>query len=380
VRLLYVCLDRGVPIGGTKGAAVHAEELLRAFEQEGHTAAVAARVFASAPERLAFELALPNGMRYVPGRILRRDLRELRGGRALAAGVRNAIASFRPDAVYERYALFRTETQVEARRAGVPLVLEVNAPLAAEERRFRGLRLARAAARAEHTAWTAADLVIVPSAPLAELVRATGQQHVHVVPNAVDPERFRPSTQSREVRRIVGFAGSLKRWHDLDTLLDASAQADAAVLLVGDGPERQRLESRAQDLGLELRVTGAIPHADVSGYLATMDVCVAGLPSDPSLQYFSPLKALEYLAAGRPTVVAAAGDLRRLADEGVALAYAPGDAAELAARLRQLLDDEQLRDRLVESGRAYAASRTWRAAARRIVQEIERPRATAASA
>jgi glycosyltransferase involved in cell wall biosynthesis len=118
----------------------------------------------------------------------------------------------------------------------------------------------------------------------------------------------------------------------------------------------------------------------VPDYLAAMDVCVAGLPPDPTLHYFSPLKALEYLAAGRPAVVAAAGDLARLADAGAALAYAPGNQEELTQLLRKLAADSQLRSTLSRNGRAYAETRTWRSAAREIAQAAERLRSTAANA
>jgi glycosyltransferase involved in cell wall biosynthesis len=367
---------------------------LRALEAEGHETAIAARAFApGAPcARPAYKLAVPDGLAYLPGRILRRDLRELRAARSLRDGVHGALADFRPDAVYERYALFRTEGVEEAGRAGLPVALEVNAPLAEEEHRFRGLRLAGRAAQAERRAWAGADLVVVPSRPLAERVRARGAQQVLVVGNAVDTERFGPRADSAEKQRrlglegrfVVGFAGSVKRWHDLDTLVDAVAALPAALraalLVVGDGPERLALERRASARRLELCVTGAVPHEQVPQYLAAMNACFAGLPADPALHYFSPLKALEYLASGRPTVVAAAGDLASLADAGVALGYRPGDSADLCARLLELADDPALRARLAKRGRAHAERVTWRDAARRIVQALERLRSTAATA
>jgi glycosyltransferase involved in cell wall biosynthesis len=111
-----------------------------------------------------------------------------------------------------------------------------------------------------------------------------------------------------------------------------------------------------------------------------MDACFAGLPADPELQYFSPLKALEYLAAGRPTVVADAGALAAPARAGAAVAYPPGDPAALAARLRQLAGDAALRAQLRAAGPEYARGRTWRDAARAVVQAVETLRSTASTA
>jgi glycosyltransferase involved in cell wall biosynthesis len=393
MRLLYVTLDRGIPVGGTKGASIHVSELLRAFEAEGHETALVVRApTAGAPERPVFTASVPDRLRWVPGATLRRDLREVRAGRGLRRALRDAVAEFRPDAIYERYALFRTEACGEARRAAIPLLLEVNAPLAWEERRFRNLALTRKAERAELGAWRGADLVVVPSNPLGELVRErSGQERVLVVPNAVDIDRFdRPLQDDLRQqlglgsRHVVGFAGSLKPWHDLETLVSAVAdlpkRLQAVLLLVGEGPERDRLADRAAALGVDIVTTGAVPHAEVADYLGAMDVCVAGLPADPTLHYFSPLKVLEYMAAGRPTVVADAGDLATIAAAGAAIAYQPEDAADLTAQLLALATSAELRERLSGAGRAYARTRTWRAAARTIVQAADRLRCTSPTA
>src|SRR5438876_4543935 len=197
MRVLYVCLDRGIPLGGTKGASIHVEELVRAFDAEGHETVVVTRSSAGAPKavRAVFQARVEPRMRWVPFPTLRRDLQELAAGPALRRTVSDVLRAFRPDLVYERYALFRTETVQEAHSAGIPVVLEVNAPLIEEERAFRALALGRMAARAEREAWRAADLVTVPSRQLAERVRALGQARVMVVPNGVDLRRFRPTEE-----------------------------------------------------------------------------------------------------------------------------------------------------------------------------------------
>ena len=227
-------------------------------------------------------------------------------------------------------------------------------------------------------------MVVTPSSAMEDRVRRIGQTRVVTVPNAVDPDRFRPLPERRDAIRgelgldgrfVIGFAGSLKSWHGLDTLLPAVAALPRTLqpilLMVGHGPERDSLADRAATLGVDARWVGAVTHSEVPGFLAAADVCVVGLPADRGWQYFSPLKALEYLACGRPTVVAAAGDLLGLARDGVALSYRPGDAADLMGQLLAVANDRDLADRLSKVGRAYALSRTWRSAARAIVQEVE---------
>ncbi len=131
MRILYVCLDRGIPLGGTKGASIHMEEMLTAMEAEGHVTAVVARSVLRGADRPVFEATVAQRFGWVPGSVLRRDLREAGAGPALGESVEEAIRSFRPDLAYERYALFRTEGVRAAHRSGIPVVLEVNAPLAA---------------------------------------------------------------------------------------------------------------------------------------------------------------------------------------------------------------------------------------------------------
>src|SRR5918999_2914698 len=151
MRLLYVCLDRGLPLGAPKGGSVHVAELLRAFEAEGHETAVLARSAAGAYEasRPTLLASLREGPHWLPAPVLRRDLREVRGRARLSRAVEEAIERFRPDLIYERYALFRSEALQAARSAGTPLVVEVNAPLVEEARRFHGLRFTKSAVRAE---------------------------------------------------------------------------------------------------------------------------------------------------------------------------------------------------------------------------------------
>jgi glycosyltransferase involved in cell wall biosynthesis len=366
MRLLYVSLDAGVPVGSPKGSSVHVGEMLRALEAEGHETALLTAAPASLYE---------NGR---PIFSVGQTANELR------AAVRAAIADFLPDVVYERYALLRGEARGESRHAQLPHALEVNAPLAEEFRRFRHSPLGAEELLAERAIWADADLIVTPTRVLAERVRQAGQREVMVVPNGVDPDRFRPVANRAALRKELGlegrfvvcWAGRLKPWHDLETLVAAVAalpdSVRAVLLFVGDGPERERVTGLARRLGVAMRFTGTVPHEDVARQLAAADACVAGLPRDPRFHYFSPVKAMEYLAAGRPTVVAEAGDLTELVSCGAALGYRPGEVGELRSRLEALAVDPALGERLSVQGRALAKSRTWRAAARRIVEAFER--------
>src|SRR5690606_5917989 len=176
----------------------------------------------------------------------------------------------------------------------------------------------------------------------------------------------------------VGFVGTLKPWHGTETLIDAfsritDARPDARLIIIGDGPERQALESRAAERGAADRIlfTGAVDPADVPGWLRLIDVAAAPYPAagDP---YFSPLKVLEYLAAGSVVVASRVGQLPELIDHGrTGLLVAPSDAGELAAALLRLAEDPELRRELAAAGRAEVArARSWRHVVDRTLERV----------
>lgn len=291
----------------------------------------------------------------------------------LAAALRAALAAHPADLVYERASLASDVTARAAAAAGMPVVLEVNAPLAREGARFRHERLPAVAARHERRAWQMARRVCAVSEDLAREVRAVGQENVLHVANAVDHARFHPGVEPDAALRertagtfAVLFAGTLKPWHDLDTVVRGVAELrrsrPATLVLVGDGPGRVGAERLASELAVPLVATGVVAHERVPALVAAADACVAPLHADPELQYFSPLKAMEYLAVGRPAVVADAGDLAALARAGAAAAYAPGSPAALAAALGRVADHP---DGIVARGLELARGESWERTARR---------------
>jgi glycosyltransferase involved in cell wall biosynthesis len=376
MKVLYTCLDPGVPVGSAKGASIHVWEMIRALGQEGHDTALVARRVVAAPATLSQITVIgspPRGWRQplVGPPMMRID--HVRVQRAMT----NAVKRFAPELIYERYALGQTVGSTVARRHHVTHVLEVNAPLAVERATMAGQSPSKDAVEQEHATWRDADLVAVPSNPLAEMVRAAGQDRVVVTPNAVDPELFTPSTEpllrhelGLDDRLVVGFVGTARPWHDLSTLVAAMAlmpeDLRAALLVVGEQPPSEVLAD-ATRLGVELVVTGPVVHQRVPAYLATIDVAVATLWSHPTMSYFSPLKALEYLAAGCPAVVADVGDLHRLVEKQVAVPYQAGDPASLASAVTSVATDSKLRAHLRAAGRRYAASWSWRTVAAAVI-------------
>jgi glycosyltransferase involved in cell wall biosynthesis len=373
-RVAYVCSDPGVPTFGRKGASVHVQEVIRALLAEG----ASVDLFA-----LRTGGPVPHGLERVPVHSIRVDTsvappeRELR---LLAANelVRRAIVDGGPfDIVYERYALWAYAGMAAAQMMGSPGLLEVNAPLVAEQERHRGLHHKRLAERTSARAFRAAAALLAVSPAVAAYLEALPEAagRVHVVENAVDPYRFDLPRRAEGDGVTIGFVGTLKPWHGVRDLLDAFAELavgrpSLTLILVGDGPERQALEGHASRRGLTGRVIwlGAVDPATVPALLAGIDVAVAPYPPLTDF-YFSPLKVFEYLASGAAVVASRVGTLPQLVRHEVeGLLYEPGDVYGLTEVLERLVDDAALRRVLGAAGRAAVRARhTWRGVARRIL-------------
>lgn len=185
----------------------------------------------------------------------------------------------------------------------------------------------------------------------AELVEELGWpvEKVEVVYNAVDVERtavpappgLRAQLGGSETRPLVLTPARLNAQKGHDALLEAIAEVpDALFLLAGDGPERGRLEALATELGVADRVRFLGRREDVPQLLAACDVFAL-----PSLYEGSSLAVLEAMAAGIAIVSSAIGGTEELIEDGRSgLLVPPGDAPALAAALRRLLGEAQLRE------------------------------------
>lgn len=379
MRVAYICADPGVPVFGHKGSSVHVQSVLRALQGQGASVELfAMRRGGEAPPDLA-AVPVHRLPRPPKGDLEQRELGLLAANHALA----EALAAAGPfDMVYERYALWSYSGLEWARASGLPALLEVNAPLIEEQTRHRGLHHLALAAASTGRAFAAASALLAVSAEVAGYLEAhpSAGGRVHLVPNGVDPSRFRrddrPSLPGPAGSFTVGFVGTLKPWHGLDTLADAFALlrargVPARLLLVGDGPERGATEGRLAALGLAEHVvlTGAVPPAAIPGLLRSMHVAVAPYPPLESF-YFSPLKVFEYLAAGLPTVASRIGQIEQLIAHGRSgLLYPPGDVGALADALARLHADPRLAAQLGLAGRALVArSHSWDALAGRILR------------
>ncbi len=436
MKILYLCPDSGIPVLGRKGASVHVRELIGAFARGGHRVTLAAQTLVKSPsdkpakvsarvihvhagsavtsaarrlkefnERLGVENSLPG------------ELRRILYNKQLARGLKRWFMRNRPAFIYERASLYATAGARLAEKFRVPLIVELNAPLAVEQSAYRATGFGELAARAERWTLTHADAVIVVSGELRKHALSLGvsPKKIHVMPNGVNTELFfanaperglqaaSPSTAASR-RKIpgasryrsqsglkpalqfptLGFVGGLRPWHGVEMLPRLLARLkknhpQIRLVIAGDGQLRGELERGFKKLGLTRHVqfTGALQHEEVPDVIRQFDIALAPYPKPNNHDfYFSPLKLFEYMACGVPVVAARLGQITDVVTDGkTGLLYPPGSVDALTARCEKLLANAKLRASLgAAAAHEVKQKYTWDINARRVVELVKRLR------
>jgi glycosyltransferase involved in cell wall biosynthesis len=212
----------------------------------------------------------------------------------------------------------------------------------------------------ERFIYARADHILVNSPAYRDYVHVKGipLEKISLIPNGVDPAPFEPDASGKEMREglgldgvfVVTYAGALGMANDIPTVLRAADRLrehkGIRFLLVGDGKERSNLEIMAREMDLEnVLFTGARPKKDMPKILGASDACLAILMDIPMFRTTYPNKVFDYMAAGRPTILAIDGVIRQVVEAaGGGLFVPPGDDKSLAdAVLRLASNPEEAR-------------------------------------
>ncbi|MBO0710049.1 MAG: glycosyltransferase family 4 protein [Acetobacteraceae bacterium] len=355
------------------GQSVHIEELVSALRARGHEVRVVGPGFYDPSDLGGESRAIARVRALLPAWL--QEAMELAYNIPAYRRLRRASDSFEPDLIYERYNLYFLAGALLARRRGLPLYLEVNAPIAAERTEHSGLRLRRLAHALERRVWLAADRILAVTAVLKEGIAGQGVDpgRIEVIPNGIDPACFpevRPSSEASDPV-VLGFVGFVRAWHGLDGVIAALAGHEGPpsvrLVVVGDGPARADLEAQVGTLGVRDRVafTGIAPREEIPGIVSRFDIAL----QPRVVAYASPLKVFEYMAAGRAIVAPDQPNIREiLCHEETALLFDPAAPGALWQAIERLVRDPSLRARLgaAAQGEILRRNYTWSGNAERV--------------
>lgn len=293
---------------------------------------------------------------------------------------------FKPDLVYERYALNTFAPTLVCRLLGIKHVLEMNDSVVIE--RSRPLKLRSVSAFFERFCLRGSDLSITITEKFRrQLLDRFGvaPEKILVLTNAVSHQRFNRRFERETLRqrlglsdaKVIGSTGQFLEWHGLEDLVGqlgpVAREFDLHFLFIGDGPARKDVSARAQALGVEDRVhfTGMLPISAVPDYLSVLDIAVV----PKAAPHASPMKLIEYMAIGLPIVAPDLPSIRAaLTDDTMGKIFPAGDMEQMKQAVLDVLRAPKLAAEAGRRAREYVfVHLTWDSHARDVVEALRLP-------
>ena len=320
-------------------------------------------------------------------------------GRRLGA----VIDETKPDVIHAHSPVLNALPALSiGRKRGIPVIYEVrgfweDAAVDHGTASAWGLRYRASRALETHALRRAAAATTICEGLRGEIVgRGIPAGKITVIPNSVDLEHFAtlPSfdpalAESLGVAdsMVVGFIGSFYAYEGLDLLLEALPRLvgtipNLKVVLVGGGPDRERLEAMARDSGQGDKVvfTGRVAHEDVPRYYGLIDLLIYPRRRQRLTDLVTPLKPLEAMANGRVLVASDVGGHKELIEhERTGFLFRADDLDDLVATVQNVAGRRQSWPEIRLAGRAYIErERTWLTTVKRYEQVYADARRAAA--
>jgi phosphatidylinositol alpha 1,6-mannosyltransferase len=285
------------------------------------------------------------------------------------------LARFRPDVIHLASPFVLGGPVIRAAASlDVPVVAIYQTDVAGFALRYGLTGAANAAWRRIRWIHERAALTLAPSPTAAADLQRHGIPRVQVWPRGVDTAAFSLSHRDDQVRArlapggevLVGFVGRLAAEKQVEDLAVLGDLPGIRIVIIGDGPERERLTRRLPGA----HFTGVLTGADLSRALASLDIMVHPGPHETFCQ-----AAQEAMASGVPVVAVGAGGLLDLVDSSrTGWLYPPGDLGTLRARVADLVGDEAKRTAMGTAAHDGVRARTWPVVCDRLLVHYEAAR------
>lgn len=212
-----------------------------------------------------------------------------------------------------------------------------------------------------------ADRVVVNSPGFLNHVSARGAKRVELIPNGADPSMFDPDAGGDSFRKanqlegkfVALYAGAHGMSNDLTVLLKAAHQllenTNIHIVFLGDGKDKPALMAQAREMNLSnVTFLPSVPKTEMASALAGSDACVAILKPLEEYKTTYPNKVFDYMAAGRPVVLAIDGVIREVVEAAdCGIFAAPGAPFRLATVIHALAEFPEESRRMGLRGRKY---------------------------
>lgn len=212
-----------------------------------------------------------------------------------------------------------------------------------------------------------ADCLVVNSPGYIQHVKDRGAKRIELVENGSDPDMFNPNTDGSAIRSqwgltnefVVLYAGAHGMSNDLEVILHAakilSPHHSIKFVFIGDGKEKPVLQAKAKALALSNIIWAApAPKNQMSDVLAAANACIAILKPIEMYKTTYPNKVFDYMAAGRPVLLAIDGVIRQVVEVANAgIFIQPGNPDALATAILHLSANPALATQMGINGRSY---------------------------
>ncbi|WP_232304528.1 GDSL-type esterase/lipase family protein [Microbacterium sp. XT11] len=327
-------------------------QILRHLERTGHHAHVIAPAAAGVPREIAGAQIETIPSVALPG------YRNVRVGTSSTQRVAASLRRVRPDVVHlaSPFAL-GWRGALAADTLGVASVAAYQTDVAAYTERYRIPATAGLAQTHIARVHRRATLTLAPSAESAQQLAALGVDRVRRWGRGVDAERFHPSRRDASLRAawgapvLIGYVGRLAPEKQVEDLVALRGIPGTRLVIIGDGPSRQRLEALLPDAVF----LGHLDGGALAAAMASLDLFVHPGESETFGQTLQ-----EAHASGVPVVATGRGgpiDLVRMGVDG--WLYRPGDLDDLRMRVSDLAGDARKRHAFGAEGRAAVEGRSW---------------------
>jgi len=263
------------------------------------------------------------------------------------------------DVIHERHSFPGGVGVLAGKIIGIPVVLEINSPLAEEFYPFPLYDIVQLNTKKQEYF---ADTIITQTPILKRILEKNTNTPIEVIPNGADPDFFKTKRTNLKKKLgikgdIVTYVGTFTPWHGVEDLIKAFYDIDATLLLIGSGGNYEKCKNIANKRK-NIIFIGSVPYEKLPEYLSISDIFVApfslkGKRGKALKKYgfwWSPVKIFEYMSMGKPVITTNLGVVPEYIKNS-GLVYKEGSIEDLRNKIKLLLENKKLRNTLGKNGR-----------------------------